>query len=250
MDGLEANKCERPFACEMCGAKFSQRSNLHSHRRATHLDDKRHACPDCPKRFKRRRDVRRQVLSEVEPALSPARHAPRRQAARLPRLPQAVQKETVTILEMCGAKFSQRSNLHSHRRATHLDDKRHACPDCPKRFKRRRDVRRQVLSEVEPALSPARHAQRRQAARLPRLPQAVQKETVTILEMCGAKFSQRSNLHSHRRATHLDDKRHACPDCPKRLLQYHIKAAHTGERPLKCDFCDSTFVYPEHYKKH
>lgn len=35
-----------------------------------------------------------------------------------------------------------------------------------------------------------------------------------------------------------------------RLLDYHIKAAHTGERPFKCAVCEATFVYPEHFKKH
>lgn len=35
-----------------------------------------------------------------------------------------------------------------------------------------------------------------------------------------------------------------------RLLDYHTKAAHTGERPYKCSVCQATFVYPEHFKKH
>lgn len=29
-----------------------------------------------------------------------------------------------------------------------------------------------------------------------------------------------------------------------------MKAAHTGERPYKCEICEATFVYPEHFKKH
>lgn len=68
-------------------------------------------------------------------------------------------------------------------------------------------------------------------------------------------FSQRSNLQSHKRATHYNDKRYKCDKCQKgfkrrRLLDYHTKAAHTGERPYKCDVCTATFVYPEHFKKH
>lgn len=68
-------------------------------------------------------------------------------------------------------------------------------------------------------------------------------------------YSQRSNLQSHKRATHFNDKRYKCDDCGKgfkrrRLLDYHIKAAHTGERPFKCETCSATFVYPEHFKKH
>lgn len=43
-----------------------------------------------------------------------------------------------------------------------------------------------------------------------------------------------------------------CNRCFKRrrLLDYHIKACHTGERPYKCEVCAATFVYPEHFKKH
>lgn len=68
-------------------------------------------------------------------------------------------------------------------------------------------------------------------------------------------YSQRSNLQSHKRATHYDDKRYKCTDCGKgfkrrRLLDYHMKAAHTGERPFKCEVCQASFIYPEHFKKH
>lgn len=73
--------------------------------------------------------------------------------------------------------------------------------------------------------------------------------------MCPSRFAQRSNLMSHKRATHFNDKRYKCETCSRsfkrrRLLEYHIKATHTGERPHKCETCSATFVYPEHYKKH
>lgn len=74
-------------------------------------------------------------------------------------------------------------------------------------------------------------------------------------DLCKASFAQRSNLMSHKRATHFNDKRYKCDTCDRsfkrrRLLEYHIKATHTGERPYKCEVCNSTFVYPEHFKKH
>lgn len=60
---------------------------------------------------------------------------------------------------------------------------------------------------------------------------------------------------SHKRVTHLNDTRYKCELCSrafkrKRLLDYHNKAAHTGERPFSCPTCPSTFVYKEHFKKH
>jgi len=78
---------------------------------------------------------------------------------------------------------------------------------------------------------------------------------IQIVFKCFSKISQRSNLQSHKRATHYNDKRYKCDECGKgfkrrRLLDYHVKAAHTGERPYKCDVCTATFVYPEHFKKH
>lgn len=46
---------ERPYSCDICGTSFAQRSNLQSHKRATHLNDKRHKCDKCDRSFKRRR---------------------------------------------------------------------------------------------------------------------------------------------------------------------------------------------------
>lgn len=44
---------------------------------------------------------------------------------------------------------------------------------------------------------------------------------------------------SHKRATHFNDERYSCETCNRsfkrrRLLEYHIKSTHTGERPFKC----------------
>lgn len=74
-------------------------------------------------------------------------------------------------------------------------------------------------------------------------------------EICGATFRQRSNLHTHIKATHYQEKNHHCHICQKsfvrkRLLVYHMNSIHTGERPYKCELCSATFVYPHYYKRH
>ena len=74
-------------------------------------------------------------------------------------------------------------------------------------------------------------------------------------DVCGARFNQKQNLHTHVRHLHLGERRYECSVCKmkfrrKRLLDCHTNSKHTLSRPYTCKHCDSTFVYPEHLKKH
>lgn len=40
---------EKPYQCDACGATFAQRSNLDSHHRAVHLQERRFKCEECDK---------------------------------------------------------------------------------------------------------------------------------------------------------------------------------------------------------
>lgn len=40
---------EKPYQCDACGATFAQRSNLDSHQRAVHLQERRFKCGECEK---------------------------------------------------------------------------------------------------------------------------------------------------------------------------------------------------------
>lgn len=40
---------EKPYQCDACGATFAQRSNLDSHHRAVHLQERRFKCDECDK---------------------------------------------------------------------------------------------------------------------------------------------------------------------------------------------------------
>ena len=72
---------------------------------------------------------------------------------------------------------------------------------------------------------------------------------------CGARFNQKQNLHTHVRHIHLNERKYNCEVCNmkfrrKRLLDCHINSKHKHERPYKCRLCPSTFIYPEHVRKH
>jgi len=72
---------------------------------------------------------------------------------------------------------------------------------------------------------------------------------------CGATFTQKQNLTTHIRTTHLQEKRYACDFCSKRftrqrLLDCHINSKHKLIKPYKCLHCEARFSYPHRAKVH
>ncbi|XP_075987686.1 uncharacterized protein LOC142984155 isoform X2 [Anticarsia gemmatalis] len=216
--------------CTTCGRTFSSRAALGEHAHV-HAGLRPYACSVCHKKF----------ASKYSHQAHLKTHSNRPRPFKCSQCGKSfltqqnlIQHEkTHTGLKefvcgICNKAFSTQHNLEVHG-VVHSGNKSFVCPSCGKAFARRPELRDHVRTHTG--------------------------ERPFSCDICGARFTQRSNLHSHRRATHLDDKRYACTLCPKkfkrrRLLEYHIKACHTGERPLKCDMCGSSFVYPEHYKKH
>ncbi|KAG6463154.1 hypothetical protein O3G_MSEX013703 [Manduca sexta] len=197
-------------------------------RHLRHLHDARlYICRLCGDTYRRRADyTSHMAVHSKKLGVGPTPRAARGEEAR------------IHTCRSCGKTFASKYTLIAHQK-THSDRPRpYKCKQCSKSF-----LTQQNLNQHEKTHSGIKDF---------------------ICNICNKAFSTqhnlevhgvRSNLHSHRRATHLNEKRHACSLCPKqfkrrRLLDYHVKASHTGERPLKCEVCSSTFVYPEHYKKH
>ncbi|GAB0095448.1 uncharacterized protein DMENIID0001_108360 [Sergentomyia squamirostris] len=220
----------KSWYCQLCAKSYGSKNLLEEHMNM-HTGDRPYKCPECPKDF----------ASKYTLAAHARIHTSR------PR---------PYSCSMCDKKFLTGQNLIHHER-THLGVKEYKCDMCDKAFGSSHNLRvhKIVHSGKKPFLcrtcgkSFARRAEVRDHERIHT------GEKPFKCEICSMAFAQRSNLQSHKRATHLNDKRYKCDLCDKtfkrrRLLDYHTQAAHTGERPYKCDLCTSSFVYPEHFKKH
>ncbi|XP_037293121.1 PR domain zinc finger protein 5 isoform X1 [Manduca sexta] len=235
----------RLYICRLCGDTYRRRADYTSHMavhskklgvgptpRAARGDEARiHTCRSCGKTFASKYTL----IAHQKTHSDRPRPYKCKQCSKSFLTQQNLNQHEKThsgikdfICNICNKAFSTQHNLEVHG-VVHSGARPFACGACGKGFARRAELRDHLRTHTG--------------------------ERPFACETCGATFSQRSNLHSHRRATHLNEKRHACSLCPKqfkrrRLLDYHVKASHTGERPLKCEVCSSTFVYPEHYKKH
>ena len=80
-------------------------------------------------------------------------------------------------------------------------------------------------------------------------------ENVTC-DICGQKCQSKTKLYYHIRRNHCTRKPIACSviGCDKKLsdrggLAQHSRI-HSGEKPFKCDMCQTTFRKPDHLRKH
>lgn len=220
----------KAWVCNTCGKKYSSKNLLEEHVNV-HLGLRPYVCKMCGKDFASKYTAKaHEKTHEVRPRPYRCTHCSK---TFLSHQNLAQHERTHTGLKefschLCGKQFGSAHNLEVHS-IVHTGYKPFSCGMCGKSFARKAEIRDHERTHTG--------------------------ERPYQCEFCGATFSQRSNLQSHKRATHYDDKRYRCDECGKgfkrrRLLDYHVKAVHTGERPFKCEVCETTFVYPEHFKKH
>lgn len=179
-----------PLACETCGKVFYRHNNLVTHRQV-HVHDKPFSCQDCGKQFMK-------------------------QSRLLRHLHFCFGGKTIACKE-CGKTFSKRSNLHSHSRV-HTGEKPFSCKECGKAF----GFSSSLLSHMRTHTG----------------------EKPFSCQQCGLSFSERGTLRKHLRV-HSGEKPYACEACGKSFtalgnLRTHIRI-HTGEKPYTCEECGVAF---------
>uniref|UniRef100_A0A8C6LWQ3 C2H2-type domain-containing protein n=1 Tax=Nothobranchius furzeri TaxID=105023 RepID=A0A8C6LWQ3_NOTFU len=97
---------QKPFACELCGQRFSQKYHLDTHMRV-HTGERPFACELCGQRFSQKTTLDSHMRVHTGQKPFPC--------------------------ELCGQRFSQKTTLDSHMRV-HTGQKPFACELCKQRF--------------------------------------------------------------------------------------------------------------------
>ncbi|KAK1150677.1 zinc finger protein 433-like [Acipenser oxyrinchus oxyrinchus] len=259
---------EARFACPLCAKTFRfqglQRHRL-VHGAAAGPEPepdprKRHACPQCPKRFRSPRELRRHLLVHTG--------------------------EKPYECELCGKAFFYLSDLERHS-ITHSESKPHACTQCGKRFKRSSHLERHKhIHTGQRNFACALCGKRfREAGELVRHQRVHTGEKPYQCEGCRMRFAERNTLRRHTKRKHAreglymqgagtpDNKdwycssglagsgsnknssnRLSCTICSRSFQcasnlrdRYNV---HTRERPYLCPYCAKGFTQPSSLATH
>ncbi|KAI1892290.1 hypothetical protein AGOR_G00131820 [Albula goreensis] len=266
---LQPPQGEKPFGCDVCDMRFTQRYHLERHKRI-HSGEKPYQCERCQQTFARTdRLLRHRRMCQVGGvgAVGPvgsvgaiaivakgenqscrevnrpyAQEPPPPTAAWSPLHPP--QGEKLYGCDVCDTRFTQRYHLERHKRI-HSGEKPYQCEGCQKSFSRtdrllrhRRMCRVGGVGVVAPVAKGTSQPCRSVSWPYPQQPQQPPPPTAAWTPL----------------QPPSGDKVFGCDLCDMRFTQrYHLlrhKRIHSGEKPFQCERCQKTFSRKDRLVRH
>ncbi|KAG6459655.1 hypothetical protein O3G_MSEX011491 [Manduca sexta] len=218
---------EKPYLCTLCDKRYKDSSNLKRHiNRNHHLQRERNfVCEHCGKGFYSRRDIRVHMRTHTG--------------------------ETPYVCNICSKSFAQTSTLLRHK-LRHAGTKSHSCPTCSKAFCTKEELRNHAMVHTtEKKFScPICKIAFKYSNNVRKHLRMHMEPNRFVCNHCGRAFNLKGNLKMHIDRLH-SEKSGFCNICSKSMSNIEVHMwRHTGQRPLKCELCSSSFFEQKALGRH
>eukprot|EP00088_Acartia_fossae_P048134 TRINITY_DN5243_c0_g1_i1.p1 TRINITY_DN5243_c0_g1~~TRINITY_DN5243_c0_g1_i1.p1 ORF type:complete len:541 (-),score=41.31 TRINITY_DN5243_c0_g1_i1:320-1942(-) len=255
----EGNK---PYACEKCGLKHVNRSNLNKHMRLSHPDDKPFSCDKCGKSFKETEFLAKHIKKKHEFKLG------KQLPCELCEMTFPTKTELQSHLKnhkglktfmchKCGKNFPHKGALRAHFKTHKKKTSSYCCESCGLALKSKQGLKRhlKIMHDIEiPADNGVEEESDHKSDEesLEELEEEEEKteklpkpEVRITCEICNKVLKAKCSFVKHMKL-HNGIKPYSCTYCSKTfIIESYLKRhlmVHTGERPYSCDICDKRFI--------
>lgn len=213
----------RPFACDVCSLKFTQKSHLKSHIKAKHSErtEKDHKCPECSYQTDRRFSLTLHLSTHSD--------------------------IKSFYCDTCKKSFSNKVRLKRHIEYQHLqhDAKDFKCPHCPYHTIRKDNLRKHLIahSDVKQFQCVICKAEFNWKSSLQLHIKAQHSEEIGKCYkciVCPYETNYKANLRLHM-ITHTDDKSLKCDECKKMFR--HKQHLHRHIKNMHAKGCEKYFIF-------
>ncbi|XP_004925945.1 zinc finger protein 431 [Bombyx mori] len=215
---MRVHSSEKSFSCTVCNSKYKDAGNLKRHMNRKHdpMRQRQFVCENCGKAFYSKRDVEIHMRTHTgeTPYTCNACGKSFTQATSLFRHRLRHESEKTYSCTICNKLFRTKDGLRNHA-LVHTSEKKFSCPICNMSFKYKNNVHKHIKNHSEPKRF--------------------------VCNYCGRSFSMKGGLKSHIDRQH-SEKSGYCNVCSKHVPNLEVHSwKHTGQRPLKCELCSSSF---------
>ncbi|KAI5643266.1 zinc-finger double domain-containing protein [Phthorimaea operculella] len=224
---MRNHSSERPYQCSNCDKDFKDQGNLKRHIKTHHSDQRSRdfICEQCGKGFYSKSDIKvhMRIHTGETPYICSECPAKFTQIGALIRHKKRHTGEKPHICATCGKRFCTKEELKHHSKV-HSDEKNFMCPICKLPFKYKNNLGKHMILHATP--------------------------NSFICNYCGQTFNVKGNLKMHINRKHSEKSGH-CNICLKNVPNIEVHMwRHTGQRPLKCEYCTSSFYKMQMLARH